>query len=195
MANGITRASAAARRVDPSAYLRVIEALTQAFANLEAGAWQAADVGDNRADPVFIVGFPRSGTTLLDTILQTHGDVQVLEEMPTVHRLESEFLGIAGRYGDAVIHLDAAQAGVLRQAYFEELDRHIPRERRAPRHHRQAAAQYRAGRPDTEGAPGSAFPVRRTPPMQRRIELLPAEFRHQRSDDQLHGARQCGATP
>jgi hypothetical protein len=132
MGNGITRATLAAQRVDTDAYFRVIEALTQAFANLDASAWEMVDVDDDREDPVFIVGFPRSGTTLLDTILQSHGDVQVLEEVATVHRLESEFLEIAGTYGDAVIRLDKAQVGTLRQAYFDELDKHIPRERQAP---------------------------------------------------------------
>ena len=30
--------------------------------------------------PVFLIGFPRSGTTLLDTILRSHPDIEVLEE-------------------------------------------------------------------------------------------------------------------
>jgi len=34
------------------------------------------------AAPVFLVGFPRSGTTLLDQILDAHPDVQVFEELP-----------------------------------------------------------------------------------------------------------------
>lgn len=32
------------------------------------------------ADPVFLVGFPRSGTTLLDQVLSTHSDIEVCEE-------------------------------------------------------------------------------------------------------------------
>ena len=32
--------------------------------------------------PAFIVGFPRSGTTLLDTFLMGHRDIEVLEELP-----------------------------------------------------------------------------------------------------------------
>jgi tetratricopeptide (TPR) repeat protein len=39
---------------------------------------------DDRPSPVFLVGFPRSGTTLLDTILMSHPQVEVLEEEPTV---------------------------------------------------------------------------------------------------------------
>ena len=40
----------------------------------------------NLQDPVFLVGFPRSGTTLLDTILRTHPLIEVIEEKPIVDR-------------------------------------------------------------------------------------------------------------
>ena len=35
---------------------------------------------DKRIDPVFLIGFPRSGTTLLDTILRTDKSIKVIEE-------------------------------------------------------------------------------------------------------------------
>ncbi len=35
-------------------------------------------------DPIFLIGFPRSGTTLLDTILRTHNLIEVIEEKPIV---------------------------------------------------------------------------------------------------------------
>ena len=34
--------------------------------------------------PVFLIGFPRSGTTLMDTILRSHSQIQVVEEKPCV---------------------------------------------------------------------------------------------------------------
>lgn len=46
--------------------------------------WKRATVDDGRANPVFLVGFPRSGTTLLDTMLMGHPDIEVLEEEPTL---------------------------------------------------------------------------------------------------------------
>ncbi|MDB5481379.1 MAG: sulfotransferase family protein [Caulobacteraceae bacterium] len=41
---------------------------------------------------VFLVGFPRSGTTLLEQVLASHGDVVALEERPLLELAELEFL-------------------------------------------------------------------------------------------------------
>jgi hypothetical protein len=41
---------------------------------------------DDRPSPAFLVGFPRSGTTLLDTILMGHRSTEVLEEEPALVR-------------------------------------------------------------------------------------------------------------
>lgn len=47
--------------------------------------WTAASPEDGtRPPPAFLVGFPRSGTTLLDTILLSHPLVEILEEEPAV---------------------------------------------------------------------------------------------------------------
>ena len=44
--------------------------------------WREEAAPDDRPAPVFLVGFPRSGTTLLDTILMSHPQIEVLEEEP-----------------------------------------------------------------------------------------------------------------
>lgn len=46
--------------------------------------WRDESRKSDRPTPVFLVGFPRSGTTLLDTMLMGHPDVEVLEEEPTL---------------------------------------------------------------------------------------------------------------
>jgi tetratricopeptide (TPR) repeat protein len=46
--------------------------------------WQEDTSQDGRPSPAFLVGFPRSGTTLLDTMLMGHPQVEVLEEEPTL---------------------------------------------------------------------------------------------------------------
>lgn len=51
-------------------------------------SWTAAPPQDGRADPIFLVGFPRSGTTLLDTMLMQEPRAFVLEEEPFLAELE-----------------------------------------------------------------------------------------------------------
>jgi hypothetical protein len=50
------------------------------------GRWREESHKDTRPAPVFLFGFPRSGTTLLDTMLMGHPAIEVLEEEPTLHR-------------------------------------------------------------------------------------------------------------
>ena len=68
-------------------------------------------------DPVFLVGFPRSGTTLLDTMLMGLPDLNVLEERPML----AETLRMAGNADLAA--LTANQCAQLRAAYFDSARR------------------------------------------------------------------------
>lgn len=73
-----------------------------------------------RTAPAFVVGFPRSGTTLLDTFLMGHPETTVLEEVPLIHAIESK-LGEAASLPDR----SEAELEEARDAYFAELDRHF----------------------------------------------------------------------
>lgn len=77
--------------------------------------------------PVFLVGFPRSGTTLLEQILDCHPALQALEEMPAAAAMERVFRGWAGERLEALAELDPGQVSDLRQAYFAEVGRHVKR--------------------------------------------------------------------
>ncbi len=69
-------------------------------------------VRDERRTPVFLVGLPRSGTTLLDRMLGAHPETQVLEEFDTLRMAESAIA--AGR-----------SPGEARRVYWDYVDRHI----------------------------------------------------------------------
>ena len=71
-----------------------------------------------RPAPVFLVGFPRSGTTLLDTMLMGHTGVEVVEEKPLLQPV-AERLGRLERLAE----IGEAEAEALRALYFETLDR------------------------------------------------------------------------
>lgn len=74
-----------------------------------------------RPAPAFLVGFPRSGTTLLDTVLMGHPGAHVLEEEPLLQRVAD----LAGDI-DRLPAMDAAEIDALRARYFHELDALAP---------------------------------------------------------------------
>jgi hypothetical protein len=76
-------------------------------------SWREVDV-DDRPSPAFLVGFPRSGTTLLDTILMAHPSTEVLEEEPTLVRA-TEALGRFEGIADA----SAEKLQEARDVYYE----------------------------------------------------------------------------
>ena len=73
-----------------------------------------------RSSPAFLVGFPRSGTTLADTFLRGHPEVRVLEEVPLLERAAQALGGVAQLPAATCDQLTAA-----RDDYFDGLDQHI----------------------------------------------------------------------
>ena len=45
-------------------------------------------IRDRDSNLAFLIGFPRSGTTLLDTILRSHPNIEVIEEKPFISTIE-----------------------------------------------------------------------------------------------------------
>lgn len=67
---------------------------------------------------VFLAGFPRSGTTLLEQALAGHPDVAALEEAPTLAAAHAEFMGSAADLA-RLAHLSDDQAEPWRACYWQ----------------------------------------------------------------------------
>ena len=75
-------------------------------------------------EPVFLIGFPRSGTTLLDSVLRSHPEIEVLEE--------KDCLRVAENFGINHLQVDIsnfnsikdADLNLIREAYFDRLKFH-----------------------------------------------------------------------
>lgn len=107
--------------VDRGAYQRDIERIEAATTADWYAGWASVSPTADRPAPAFLVGFPRSGTTLLDTILMGHSKVHVLEELPIIEQI-GQSLGDFTRIAD----LGAAEIAALRARYFDELDKLSP---------------------------------------------------------------------
>lgn len=86
-------------RFDPAP----LEAMVQAgIGKLDAGFFEARrGQGDPAPDPIFIVGMPRSGTSLIEQILSTHPGVHGAGELTDLDAVVRSIGTASGRAGDA----------------------------------------------------------------------------------------------
>ena len=83
-------------------------------------SWSPVDPPTDR-EPAFLVGFPRSGTTLLDTLLMGHPGTAVIEEEPMLALVAQRIGGLA-----RLPHLRTPEAEELRSLYFTEAEKYAP---------------------------------------------------------------------
>jgi hypothetical protein len=85
-----------------------------------ARSWKTSLLDPERPAPTFLVGFPRSGTTLLDTIQMGHPDVEVMEERPCLTTVAAAFGGF-----DRIAHLDESELRKAQERYFEVAGKYV----------------------------------------------------------------------
>jgi len=119
-ANRLNARSPHARRVDREAYPRLIERLRSRFTPDWVNTWTPS-VADKASPPVFLIGFPRSGTTLLDQILDAHPALHTMEEKPAIDVVKKAVEKLTGGYPDALASLTAEDTAKLRRVYLAEV--------------------------------------------------------------------------
>ena len=80
--------------------------------------------GFDAPDPIFILGLPRSGSTLLEQILASHSQVEGTMELPDIHNLVRRIdgkhdRGERGNYPEALADLDAEALHALGREYLD----------------------------------------------------------------------------
>ncbi|MBT3304955.1 MAG: tetratricopeptide repeat protein, partial [Alphaproteobacteria bacterium] len=130
--NRRSREAPEAAGIEGQQYLDRIDGFAERFTPELIADWQPFESGDGRPDPVFLVGFPRSGTTLLDTILRSHEAVTVVEEKPTVNCVREAIERLYRDDPDGRPDLEATHLEALRQIYFAELDKYLEPDKRTP---------------------------------------------------------------
>ncbi|MCG8506440.1 MAG: tetratricopeptide repeat protein, partial [Sphingomonadales bacterium] len=107
--------------VDPTRP-EAVTALRQDFAQTPALDWPAGEF-EGRA-PVFLVGFPRSGTTLLDQILASHSKIATIEERPVLLEMFGE-LATSGSCTARLAALNDEEINGFRSAYWQAMAPYI----------------------------------------------------------------------
>jgi len=124
--NEIIRTSPPYQQVDKGHSLNLIKGLGKLdFGKIN----RIIDLSKNNPppiQPVFFVGFPRSGTTLLQKVLDNHRDVHVIEENNPLGRVTSLIERETEKYLGGDFLLNEKNIDSLRKIYFDEARKYVP---------------------------------------------------------------------
>lgn len=84
----------------------------------EYAAWPQLPAPDAKDSPVFVVGFPRSGTTLVEQMLDAHPKLQSMDERPFLYMLADQLADQGFRVPQDIRTLDQRDCDELRRGYL-----------------------------------------------------------------------------
>lgn len=93
----------------------------------QRAAWSKDEPPSMLESPIFVVGFPRSGTTMLEQMLDAHPRLQSMDERAFVHQLIEHMSDFDCAYPDDLGKLSAAQCEELRKRYWRATAAVAPR--------------------------------------------------------------------
>jgi len=119
-ANQLARSTPRARAAEPGRFLTLLDTLHDFFSSAKLDEWIPAPPAE-RPTPVFMLGFPRSGTTLVDVVLDSHPGITTIEEQVTILPALETLQAMPAGYPAALADLDGPAITHLRQLYFDAL--------------------------------------------------------------------------
>ena len=80
--------------------------------------WRAQKGAVEPMDPLFVVGFPRSGTTLLEQMLDAHRNLRSMDEQPFLPQTIADIQACGVSYPEGLAALSAEQLQKIRGVYW-----------------------------------------------------------------------------
>ncbi|MDB9759277.1 sulfotransferase [Candidatus Pelagibacter sp.] len=111
--------------VNEKSFIELVTQRINFFKNFNTNRWKQHQLKDEFSQPIFLIGFPRSGTTLLDTILRTNQSIEVIEEKPILRNfLRNLNIKIKNNF-DHLDNLDKKFIQNMQNVYFEEREQYL----------------------------------------------------------------------
>lgn len=80
--------------------------------------WKAVNAPPLDESPIFVVGFPRSGTTMLEQMLDAHPSMRSMDERPFLQRVVEGMQQMGLQYPEQLGELSSTQCEALRGVYW-----------------------------------------------------------------------------
>jgi len=122
-ANRLYRSAGGGYAENKQRYLQKIATLRATFTPDWVRSWTPPP-SEKRPSPVFLVGFPRSGTTLLEQIIDAHPRLAAIDERRTLEVVAEDVAAMDAGYPGALADLSADTLDDLRAAYFAAADQY-----------------------------------------------------------------------
>ena len=123
--NSLVSSSVESQLYNPKNYQNEVSQLIISYSKIKKLEWENK-IENKIISPVFLVGFPRSGTTLLDNILSSHPNISTLEEKPMIAMVKKSLNKLASYENLKKLNLHDLQN--LQKIYLDELTKYLPNE-------------------------------------------------------------------
>ena len=117
-----------ANKKNKNNFLKLINERKNFIQNFNIKEWTTPKTINDKLDPIFLIGFPRSGTTLLDTILRCHPSINVLEEMPIIENIIYDIRKKTNRDLNKLKTISENFLIELRNSYYDTRKKYIEKE-------------------------------------------------------------------
>jgi Sulfotransferase family len=94
----------------------------------DVAQWRDPDAPSAADSPIFVVAFPRSGTTLLEQTLDAHPMLKAMDEQPLVQNALDDLIAFGATYPERLAGLTPDQLAKVRWRYFERAASRVPRQ-------------------------------------------------------------------
>ncbi len=112
-------------KIDKNKIISIIKNRISFFDNPKIREWPIINSSKDKNKPIFLVGFPRSGTTLLDTILRSHPSLDVIEEKPIVNDFIEALNKKTSSNLENLKFLDENSLNEMRNVYLKSKNKYV----------------------------------------------------------------------